>query len=43
MKLEKTLSSIARVQHLINVKRNDDDIKKAIAQIKEDISDDIEN
>jgi hypothetical protein len=31
------------VQHLINVQRDDNDIKKAIAQIKKDISEDIEN
>lgn len=31
------------MQHLINVQRDDNDIKKAIAQIKKDISEDIEN
>jgi hypothetical protein len=34
---------MTNVQHLINVKRDDDNIKKAIAQIKEEITEDTEN
>ena len=42
-KLEIILTSITHVQHLINLQRDDSDVKKAIAQIKIDLCEDIEN